>query len=317
VDELRQRGVGWLPYEEDAMADLVHTFHNFPDIAELFDDTADGSFMGAEVPAPRGTTARFIVNRSAISENMRWLWAHDEETLALFDDLARKSNLLSVLGDVDGRGGNMMLYAASFIIVKGASLGDKETLRHADMGHRRIPRGSSFTCLASLIELPGSVGGLEFWPFENPLYNEAVTPQSMQAPAHVHKYRPGKFVAFDGRLKHRTQPFEYKPEPGAAGSAASACCNAYEASGNLRVLVSLAFGSSDANLARYNHKMLRKQTCVDEVLIRQSPKREVDIDSELDTSEDESEHKEVGGGTMGWSGIMEWNGVEWILVEYV
>merc|ERR1719453_530788 len=106
-----------------------------------------------------------------------------------------------------------MLYAASFIIVKGTKLEDEETLRHADMGHRRIPRGSSFTCLASLGELPRSVGGLQFWPWESPLYSGPATPQSMSAPAKVHKYSPGRFVAFDGRLKHRTEPFEYQRVP--------------------------------------------------------------------------------------------------------
>jgi len=273
------------------MAELAEIFRNMPDMDELFEDTADGTFYGCEVPTPNGG-ARFICNKSAISENMRWLWAHDEETLALFDDLARKANLLSVLGDVDGRAEDLMLYSASFIIVKGTHLGDKETLRHADMGHKRIPRGSAFTCLTSLTELPRSVGGLQFWPWESPLYSEPVTPESMNAPAQVHKYTPGKFVAFDGRLKHRTEPFEYQRSLGGASSeASSACCDAYEANGCLRVLVSLAFGSSHERLARYNHKMLRKQTCHEEALIRQSPKREVDIDSELDTSASDSEHK--------------------------
>ena len=81
-----------------------------------------------------------------------------------------------------------MLYAASFIVVKGTELKDTETLRHADMGHRRVPKGRSFTCLASLNELDSSVGGLEFWPAESPLYAEQ---RVRNAPAHVHKYRPG------------------------------------------------------------------------------------------------------------------------------
>ncbi|CAK0872083.1 unnamed protein product [Prorocentrum cordatum] len=157
------------------------------------------------------------------------------------------------------------------------------------MGHRRIPRGSSFTCLASLGELPPSVGGLEFWPWESALYREASAPQDAQVPPCVHRYRPSSFVAFDGRLKHRTQPFEYARAPAGAGPGAEACCDAFEAGGHLRVLVSLAFGSSDAGLARYNHKMLRKQTCHEEALIRQSPQREVDIDSELDTSASDPE----------------------------
>jgi len=271
------------------MADLAEVWRNMPDMEELFEDSADGTFYGCEVPSSRGP-ARFILNKSAISENMRWLWAHDEETLALFDELASRANLLPVLGEVDGRADDLMLYAASFIVVKGTKLDEKETVRHADMGHRRIPRGSSFTCLTSLTELPGSVGGLQFWPWESALYSEPVTSQSMSAPAQVHKYSPGKFVAFDGRLKHRTEPFEY--ERGAC-SEALACCDAYEASGHIRVLVSLAFGSVDARLARYNHKMLRKQTCHEEALIRQSPTLEVDIDSELDTSDSDSECKKV------------------------
>merc|ERR1719424_653280 len=109
---------------------------------ELFEDSKDGEFFGCEVPSPRGP-ARFILNKSAISENMRWVWAHDEETLALFDELASKARLVETLGTVDGRSNDLMLYAASFIIVKGTRLEDRETLRHADMGHRRIPRGSS------------------------------------------------------------------------------------------------------------------------------------------------------------------------------
>mmetsp|Transcript_68809 Transcript_68809/g.222361 ORF Transcript_68809/g.222361 Transcript_68809/m.222361 type:complete len:307 (-) Transcript_68809:7-927(-) len=287
VQELQSRGIGWLPYQEDAMADVLQTWRNMPDIDELFEDTAEGDFVGCEVPTPCGT-ARFIVNKSAISHSMRWFWAHDEETLSLFDELAAKAKLLDALGKVDDRDEDLMLYAASFIIVKGTTLKDEETLRHADMGHRRIPRGSSFTCLASLGELPRSVGGLQFWPWESPVYSEPATAQTLQAPAHVHKYQPGKFVVFDGRLKHRTEPFEYAREPGAQSAMAS---DSYEASGHHRVLVSLAFGSSDSRLARYNHKMLRKQTCHEEALIRQSPKREVDIDSELETSASDSERK--------------------------
>merc|ERR1712060_88692 len=114
------------------------------------------------------------------------------------------------------------------------------------------------------------------------------TPASMTAPPRTHKYAPGKFIAFDGRLKHRTEPFKYER---GASSAGAACCDAYEASGHLRVLVSLAFASSDARYARYNHKMLRKQTCHEEALIRQSPNIEVDIDSDLDTSDSDSECK--------------------------
>jgi hypothetical protein len=279
---MQNRGVAWLPVEEGVLAEVAQIFRNMPDMDELFEDSKDGEVFGCEIEGPRGP-ARFICNRSAISENMRWLWAHDEETLSLFDDIASKANLLSYLGDAAGSVDDLMLYAASFIVVKGGELQDQETLRHADMGHRRVPQGSSFTLLASLTELPGSVGGLEFWPSESPLYAE---PVSMSAPAHVHKYRPGKFIAFDGRLKHRTEPFKYERT-----SSESPVCDAYEASGHIRVLVSLAFGSSDASLARYHHKMLRKQTCHEEALIRQSPKREVDIDSELDTSASDSETK--------------------------
>eukprot|EP00930_Biecheleria_cincta_P002266 TRINITY_DN103286_c0_g1_i1.p1 TRINITY_DN103286_c0_g1~~TRINITY_DN103286_c0_g1_i1.p1 ORF type:complete len:398 (-),score=58.04 TRINITY_DN103286_c0_g1_i1:232-1344(-) len=286
-NELRSRGVAWLPCEGDAMADLAQVFRNMPDMDELFEESADGSFMGCEVPGPR--PARFILNKSAISENMRWFWAYDEETLALFDELAKKANLLPALEAVDGRAGNLMLYAASFIVVKGTKLGDSETLRHADMGHRRIPRGSSFTCLASLTDLPGSVGGLQFWPWESALYCNPFTTSALSAPALVHKYRPGKCVVFDGQLKHRTEPFLYERSLGGT----PACCDDYEASGHIRVLVSLAFASSDAHLARYNHKMLRKQTCHEEALIRQSPKRDVDIDSELDTSDSDTECKKA------------------------
>lgn len=285
VDEMQSRGVAWVPFEEDDMADLGQIWRNMPDMEELFEESADGTFYGCEVPSHRGP-ARFILNSSAISQNMRWLWVYDEETLALFDELALKTNLLSVLGGVDDRVGDLMLYSASFIVVKGPRLGDAETLRHADMEHRRIPRGSSFTCLAPVAALPRSVGGLQFWPWESPLYSDPKASQS--APPRVHKYSPGRFVAFDGRLKHRTEPFEYG-RPAGADPRASACCDEYEANGQLRVLVSLAFGSKDARLARYNHKMLRKQTCHEEALIRQSPKREVDIDSELDTSDSDSE----------------------------
>lgn len=266
------------------MADLAQIFRNMPDMEELFEDSADGTFYGCEVPSPRGP-ACFVLNKSAVSESMRWLWAYDEETLALFDELALRANLAPVLGAVDGRVDDLMLYAASFIVVRGTKLEDREVSRHADMGHRRIPRGSSFTCLATLTQLPGSVGGLEFWPWESPVYSRPATPLSMSAPARVHKYSPGRFIAFDGHLKHRTEPFEYARE-------ALACCDAYEAGGHLRVLVSLQFASSDARYARYNHKMLRKQTCHEEALIRQSPKIEVDIDSELDTSDSDSECKE-------------------------
>ncbi|CAK0872082.1 unnamed protein product [Prorocentrum cordatum] len=208
------------------MADLMQTWRNMPDIGELFEETAGGDFVGCEVPSPRGT-ARFVVNRSAISESMRWFWAYDEETLALFDELASRARLVETLGKVDGRSDDLMLYAGSLI--------------------------------------------------------------DAQVPPCVHRYRPSSFVAFDGRLKHRTQPFEYARAPAGAGPGAEACCDAFEAGGHLRVLVSLAFGSSDAGLARYNHKMLRKQTCHEEALIRQSPQREVDIDSELDTSASDPE----------------------------
>jgi len=294
VEEMKHRGVAWLPFEEDAIADLAQIFRNLPDIEELFEDSTEGS-IGCEAPSAGGP-ARFILNKSKISENMRWLWAYDEDTLARFDEFVSKANLLSVLGNVDGRADDLMLYSASFIIVKGSKLEDSETLQHLDMGHRRIPRGSSFTCLTSLTELPGSVGGLQFWPWNCHVAEHQsewyYCDATRNAAPQVHKYRPGKLVAFDGRLRHRTEPFEYDRSLVGADSEALATCDAYEAGGHIRVLASFAFASSDARLARYNHKMLRKQ-CHDLALIRQSPKLEVDDDSELDTSDDESEPKTV------------------------
>jgi len=289
VDEMRKRGIAWLPYKAEAMAELAEIFRNMPDMEELFEDTADGTFYGCEVPSPRGG-ARFILNKSAISENMRWLWAHDEETLALFDEFAAAANLVPVLNAVDGSRQDLMLYAGSFIIVKGTQLADAETTRHADLGHRRIPRCSSFTCLTTLTDLPGSVGGLQFWPWENPVYTRPPTAETLKAPGDVLKYSPGKFIAFDGHLKHRTEPFQY--DRALSGTAADVeKCNTFEADGHIRVLVSLAFGPSDKRCARYVHKMLRKQTCHEEALIRQSPFKEVDIESDLDTSDDDG-----GGG---------------------
>jgi len=283
VDQLQRRGLASVPCgDAGGVQQLAALFDVLP-VRQMFEGSPESQYT---VEGPQGE-ATFAVASSAVSDRMRWLWACDEQTLALFDGVARQS--VETLAAVDGR--PMMLYSACFVVVRGEFLKHDETSRHVDWGHAKLPEGSAFTCLGPLTAFPSSVGGLHYWPWDDAKAYGKVTSLNMNMPfvQHIHKYEPGYFAALDGRLFHRTEPFEYRRD-----AAELELCDAFEAAGHVRVLISLSIASSEERLARYARKILHCMT-PDAALVRQSHSIYVHSDSECGTSESDSECEETLG----------------------
>lgn len=194
------------------------------------------------------------------------------------------------------------MYSACFVVVQG-DLGPMEVKEHTDWAHRRIPRGACFTCLTTLTPLPHSVAGLHVWPWVG---EERVCP-----------YSQSDFVAIDGKLLHRTEPFLYTWDPTDANT-----CISYQESGHLRVLVSLSFGSRRARLAPYILKVLRGMV-PRAAAVRSSPSTYVDSDSESLTSassESDSAQEDVNTSLRSMRAVLypgTWEGSEHALHSWI
>ncbi|CAE8736577.1 unnamed protein product [Polarella glacialis] len=285
ADELQRRGIGWIPCAEENFHALSELLAALP-MDAIFQGEPEAAYT---VQLSRGD-ASIAVAGSAVARNMRWLWACDEFTLNIFQAAADACTPALE----KAAGAPMMLNAACFVVVRGAELGEEEASRHVDWGHARILKGSAFTCLAPLVALPSTVGGLHFWPWDSRNPYGRITSLNMNIPfaTHVHGYRPGLFAAVDGKLFHRTQPFRYERVGGSAEEAAA--CDAYEESGYQRVLVSLSIATTEARSAGYVRKMLRDMT-PRAARIRENPDVFLDSESECATSETDSDCDEVLG----------------------
>eukprot|EP00928_Gymnodinium_smaydae_P086926 TRINITY_DN7130_c0_g2_i1.p1 TRINITY_DN7130_c0_g2~~TRINITY_DN7130_c0_g2_i1.p1 ORF type:complete len:562 (-),score=68.19 TRINITY_DN7130_c0_g2_i1:91-1776(-) len=259
TDELHSDGISDVAFDTASLDQLAAVFEKLP-IPELFSRTTGHI---CEVAAGSHETAKFVVAHTAVTERMRWLWACDEATLRLFDaaSLACTKALSHAIG------ASVSLYAACFVVVLGPELTEAEVKEHKDWGHPRLREGESFTCLAPLTALPASVGRLHAWPWQRNDY--------------VHGYQFGRYVVIDGKLLHRTEPFSYLRDADAV------TCDKYEASGHLRVLVSLSIASDEVRLAPYVNKVLRGMAPA-AALVRGHPEVYLDSQSEQWTSDEDA-----------------------------
>ena len=123
-----------------------------------------------------------------LDKNMFWYYAANQKTLDQFGTCLRRSNLKRSLDIVDGR---PELIAACFIVV---TKGISPCGYHIDYGEEEIPEGVSATLLTPLYEFAPQFGHME--------YLNGTTQAE-------YRYRLGRAILFDGKLEHRSQPFEY------------------------------------------------------------------------------------------------------------
>jgi len=261
VCELREQGIGEIPFDPLRLAPLAEAFSKLP-IEQMFVSESGNEYA---VETPQGT-ATFVVAHTAVTDRMRWFWACDEATLELFD--AAASECLATLKAAVTEGSSLMLFSACFVVVRGTHLSLDQVKSHIDWGHPRIQVGEAFTCMTPLDPFPSSVGGLHVWPWNGE--------------ERVHRYQFGSYATIDGKLMHRTEPFDYVR----GGPEEAAVCEAYENGGHLRVLVSLSIASDSERLAPYTHKVMRSMTPA-ATLVRDNPTVFLDSESEQWTSADE------------------------------
>lgn len=146
----------------------------------------------------RGDRRRWGYTKSGVTtSNMAYVWAEDEDALALFQPLA--DALLPTLQQTTPH--DLMLFAASFIIHAPDGVAEASAIPHHDWD-LSMPRGSSFSVLAPLQPFHPHIGGLEYWAL----------PFDRFEPPTACKYEHGEAVAFDGAVMHRTQPYSCAPE---------------------------------------------------------------------------------------------------------
>eukprot|EP00929_Paragymnodinium_shiwhaense_P083476 TRINITY_DN44507_c0_g1_i1.p1 TRINITY_DN44507_c0_g1~~TRINITY_DN44507_c0_g1_i1.p1 ORF type:complete len:333 (+),score=41.44 TRINITY_DN44507_c0_g1_i1:74-1000(+) len=139
----------------------------------------------------------------SVAADMSWVWAKDEKTLALFRPLYDATIEAGLLPCKDAQA-PLQLWNASYIVQRGGKAKRGTTNFHEDYGSG-VPPGLSFTLLTPLFELPADAGGLEYYPWKTPYTPDG---SEKQPTATCLKYRLGDMVVFDGRLSHRTEPYD-------------------------------------------------------------------------------------------------------------
>eukprot|EP00747_Dinoflagellata_sp_TGD_P208456 gnl/TRDRNA2_/TRDRNA2_81947_c0_seq1.p1 gnl/TRDRNA2_/TRDRNA2_81947_c0~~gnl/TRDRNA2_/TRDRNA2_81947_c0_seq1.p1 ORF type:complete len:293 (-),score=31.24 gnl/TRDRNA2_/TRDRNA2_81947_c0_seq1:303-1181(-) len=152
-------------------------------------------------------TYSFTTWGSAVSAAMRWIWANNEETLQLFEPLFQaliKAGMQP--GPAAAPGTPLQLWSACFIVVRTTKL--ENTVWHVDLGAEAVPPGFGFSVLTPLYDLPPDACGIEVMPWPEPYDPESVNEEE----GYTHQYRTGQLVAIDGKLFHRTAPFDLEQE---------------------------------------------------------------------------------------------------------
>eukprot|EP00434_Breviolum_minutum_P001106 symbB.v1.2.000967.t1/scaffold39.1/size394969/11 len=196
----------------------------------------------------------FICESSGVVNGQTWLWADDEETLAVFDELAH------VLLRHVPRHDEMMLYSASFTVIE-HPVEDENSQWHVDW--HGIPEGLCWTLLVPIWPIAPSawkdLGGTQLCvsverhadrqkqlpPALAHVLKEAATLSGADASVASnfevleHRYRPCECLLFEGNVLHRTGP--------------------YEVAQHRRVLASLMVGPKDQQYFHAVEQSLRKQ----------------------------------------------------------
>ncbi|CAL1160035.1 unnamed protein product [Cladocopium goreaui] len=193
----------------------------------------------------------FISEASGVVSGQSWLWADDEETVEVFDELA------NILLQHLPRREEMRLYTASFTVIQHA-VEDEDSKWHVDW--HGIPEGLCWTLLVpiwpSVPEDWRSMGGTQLcrhrdhrqmlWSagktvpgsLRDLLVEAALPPEDFEVIEHC--YRPCECLLFEGNVLHRTGPYS-KPSHGP------------------RVLASLMVGPKDPEHFPAVDRSLRKQ----------------------------------------------------------
>ena len=158
---------------------------------------------------------RALIGSSCVSDRyttgfaptMRWVAVGDKGTLdRWYNALGRsiQQQLETALGE------QLVLCQACFVVVKGG-VREGDAKLHADWAMESIPRREVYTALTPLTDLPDDVGGLIVDVNSMPKrqgHFSGTTTWSREKREILHRYQRGEAVVFDGKLMHRTQPFD-------------------------------------------------------------------------------------------------------------
>jgi len=181
-----------------------------------------GTDSGQELTGLGPSWPRFRLHNSTGSDRLLWLYANDEEAMALFEkvsDTVTPVVTAAASGDVLPR-----LCACSLVLLRSPGARDSEVFPHRDWDEPSLPQLSAFTALTPLV-LPDGSAGLE-------LFNDSRQLQGVAA------YVQGEAIVFDNRQMHRTQPGKSP----------------------MRILASLSFAPTQADLWPFAERVLRGQT---------------------------------------------------------
>ena len=138
---------------------------------------------------------------------MRWVAVGDKGTLNRWHSALGQS----IQGQLEATlGEKVVLCQACFVVVHGG-VREGDAKLHADWAMEAIPRREVFTALTPLNDFPEDVGGLivdiNSMPKREGMH-KGTTTWSRKREEILHRYQRGEAVVFDGKLMHRTQPFD-------------------------------------------------------------------------------------------------------------
>lgn len=255
AQRLSSTGIGQfkLPLASLQAIDVLHHIFQQLDIDELFELPHNTSIvvnLGAE-------THTLVVTHSQSTRSMRWLWAADSHTLDVFDRIVTPEIQTHLLYTA---GGIVETNAACYVVVKDG-VTDKECVPHYDFYSSGIPRAAAFSLMTPMSAAhPQCVGGLEFWPWAgaDKAHKDSETAfrrDTRELSLAVKAYSHGCATIIDGRLLHRTQPFECGESHGKRPAPLTAAI----AGGELRVLLCVNASRTTADSWPHLQRLLHRQ----------------------------------------------------------
>lgn len=202
---LAHTGLGRFPLAPDATRALDVV------VDEIADKVLEGDMLRRAAEMDEDSTfflggGRWTCTNAHISTNMCYVYAENEEALALFDPFADSViQRLDPSAVAEGREPRLKLYGAHFGVA--GPPGVREATPHLDW-EVGLPRGAAFSLITPLRPFSCRLGGgLEYWP------TGGVDVPSHREPGWSVRYAVGEAVVFDGgSIVHRTQPFYGIPE---------------------------------------------------------------------------------------------------------
>ena len=203
---LAHTGLGRFPLAPEttrALDDVV--------IDEIVDKVLEGDMLRRAAEMDEDSTfflggGRWTCTNAHISTNMCYVYAENEEALALFDPIADSViQCLDPSAVAEGREPRLKLYGAHFGVAGPPGVRDATPHLDWEVG---LPRGAAFSLITPLRPFSCRLGGgLEYWP------TGGVDVPSHREPGWSVRYAVGEVVVFDGgSIVHRTQPFHGTPE---------------------------------------------------------------------------------------------------------